>query len=68
MSDLVVLCCHAVSRAWDAALSLKPEVLERQLTFLSRRGYRGVPAAEALDGPSGRVVAITFDDAYRSVL
>jgi peptidoglycan/xylan/chitin deacetylase (PgdA/CDA1 family) len=69
LSDLAVLCYHAVSRDWDAALSLTPDVLERQLTFLSRRGYRGLPASEALDGPpSGRVVAITFDDAYRSVL
>ncbi|HEX8051926.1 MAG TPA: polysaccharide deacetylase family protein [Thermoleophilaceae bacterium] len=68
MSDLVVLCYHAVSPDWPAALSLRPEVLERQLTFLSRRGYRGIPASEALESPSGRAVAITFDDAYRSVL
>jgi peptidoglycan/xylan/chitin deacetylase (PgdA/CDA1 family) len=69
VSDLVVLCYHAVSPDWPAALSIRPEMLERQLKFLSRRGYRGIPVAEALDGPpSGRVVAITFDDAYRSVL
>ena len=68
MSDVVVLCYHAVSEDWPAALSIKPDALERQLTFLSRRGYRGVPASEALERPSGRLVAITFDDAYRSVL
>ena len=68
MSDLVVLCYHAVSEDWDAALSLRPGVLERQLTFLSRRGFRGVTVAEALEAPSGRQVAVTFDDAYRSVL
>lgn len=68
MSDLVVLCYHALSRDWPAALSVTPDQFERQLTFLSRRGYSGLPAAEALDAPSGRVVAITFDDAYRSVL
>jgi peptidoglycan/xylan/chitin deacetylase (PgdA/CDA1 family) len=69
MSDVIVLCYHAVSPDWEAALSIRPEVLEDQLTFLSQRGYRGVPASEALDGSaSGRVVAITFDDAYRSVL
>lgn len=69
MSDLVVLCYHAVSPDWPAALSIRPAVLEEQLTFLSERGYRGVPASEALDDPSaGRLVAITFDDAYRSVL
>ncbi len=68
MSDLVVLCYHAVSPDWPAALSVRPDALERQLTFLSKRGYRGVPASEALDEQSGRAVAITFDDAYRSVL
>jgi peptidoglycan/xylan/chitin deacetylase (PgdA/CDA1 family) len=69
VSDVVVLCYHAVSPDWPAALSIRPEVLEEQLTFLSRRGYRGVPVAEALQGePPGRTVAITFDDAYRSVL
>ncbi|MDQ3936434.1 MAG: polysaccharide deacetylase family protein, partial [Actinomycetota bacterium] len=68
MTDLVVLCYHAVSRDWPAALSVRPEALERQLTFLSKRGYRGVPVTEALDEQSGRAVAITFDDAYRSVL
>ncbi len=69
MSDLVVLCYHAVAPGWPAALSVSPEALERQLTFLSKRGYIGVPVAEALENPpSGRMVAITFDDAYRSVL
>ena len=68
MSDLVVLCYHAVSRDWPAALSVQPDVFERQLTFLSKRGYRGIPASEALEAPSGRTVVITFDDAYRSVL
>ena len=68
MSDLVVLCYHAVSPDWPAPLSVRPDELERQLTFLSRRGYRGVTVSEALDAPSGRMVAVTFDDAYRSVL
>jgi peptidoglycan/xylan/chitin deacetylase (PgdA/CDA1 family) len=69
LSDLVVLCYHAVSPDWPASLSLTPDSLERQLTFLSKRGYRGVPASEALErAVSGREVAITFDDAYRSVL
>lgn len=68
MSDLVMLCYHAVSRDWTADLSVLPDELEGQLTFLSQRGFRGLPASEALDERSGRVVAITFDDAYRSVL
>src|SRR5207248_2492572 len=42
---------------------------ERQLSLLHRRGFRGVTVAEALtDPPAGRVLAVTFDDAYRSVL
>jgi peptidoglycan/xylan/chitin deacetylase (PgdA/CDA1 family) len=67
--DLLVLCYHAVSEGWPAVLSISRGELERQLGFLARRGYRGVPAREALAEPgAGRTVAITFDDAYRSVL
>ena len=67
--DLLVLCYHAVSEDWPAVLSTTRDELERQLGFLHRRGYRGVPASEALSGSiEGRVAAVTFDDAYRSVL
>ncbi|MEA2397784.1 MAG: hypothetical protein QOK25_1340 [Thermoleophilaceae bacterium] len=69
MSDLLVLCYHAVSPDWPAALSIPPEALERQLSQLARRGYRGVTVTEALTAPPAeRTVAISFDDAYRSVL
>ena len=69
MSDVLVLCYHAVSPSWPAALSIPPEALERQLSQLARRGYRGVTVAEALTAPPAeRTVAISFDDAYRSVL
>ena len=68
MSDLLVLCYHAVSPDWPAALSTTPEAFEEHVALLARRGYRGVPAREALAGDGGRTVAITFDDAYRSVL
>jgi peptidoglycan/xylan/chitin deacetylase (PgdA/CDA1 family) len=69
MSDVLVLCYHAVSPTWPAALSIEPEALERQLAGLARRGYSGVPVTEALTGPpTERTVAISFDDAYRSVL
>jgi peptidoglycan/xylan/chitin deacetylase (PgdA/CDA1 family) len=63
------LCYHAVSEDWPAALSIEPDVLDRQLGMLARRGYAGLPAREALSGPAGdRTVVLTFDDAYRSVL
>lgn len=69
MSDVLVLCYHAVSETWPAALSVTPDEFERQLSLLHRRGFRGVTVAEALtDPPAGRVLAVTFDDAYRSVL
>jgi peptidoglycan/xylan/chitin deacetylase (PgdA/CDA1 family) len=68
MSDVLVLCYHAVSEDWPASLSVTPDALERQLSLLSRRGFQGVTLTSALgDPPAERVVAVTFDDAYRSV-
>ncbi|HUA75952.1 MAG TPA: polysaccharide deacetylase family protein [Solirubrobacteraceae bacterium] len=90
MSDVLVLCYHALSPSWDADLSTTPELFERQLALLAERGYRGVTFSEAVAAgagagggvrdvgagraggvrkPSGvRLAAITFDDAFRSVL
>jgi peptidoglycan/xylan/chitin deacetylase (PgdA/CDA1 family) len=69
VSAVLVLAYHAVSRDWTADLSLTPERLTSQLELLVRRGYRGVTFHDAVHGaPSGRAVAVTFDDAYRSVL
>lgn len=67
MDDTLVLCYHAVSEDWTADLSVTPAALERQLASLVRRGYRGVGFREAVVGASGRAVAVTFDDAPRSV-
>jgi peptidoglycan/xylan/chitin deacetylase (PgdA/CDA1 family) len=67
MSDSLVLCYHAVSEDWPAALSTTPDRLEAQLRLLARRGYRGVTFRELVAGGEGKRVAITFDDAYRSV-
>ena len=41
MSDVLVLCYHAVSPRWPADLSVTPEAFERQLQLLVGRGYRG---------------------------
>jgi peptidoglycan/xylan/chitin deacetylase (PgdA/CDA1 family) len=67
--DLLVLCYHAVSRSWPAALAVTPARLDAQLRWLVRRGYRGVTFRAALEDPAaaGRRVAVTFDDAFRSV-
>jgi peptidoglycan/xylan/chitin deacetylase (PgdA/CDA1 family) len=68
-SDLLVLCYHAVSERWPADLSITPANLEAELRLLADRGYRGVTFTEAVtERPPGRTVAVTFDDAYRSVL
>jgi peptidoglycan/xylan/chitin deacetylase (PgdA/CDA1 family) len=69
MPDNIVLCYHALSHTWEADLSTTPERFEGQVQQLLERGYRGVRFTEAVySPPQGRVVAITFDDAYRSVI
>jgi peptidoglycan/xylan/chitin deacetylase (PgdA/CDA1 family) len=69
VSDLLVLCYHAVSERWPASLSVTPHALAEQLGFVVRRGYRGVTFTEAVTQEAeGRRVAVTFDDAYESVL
>jgi len=64
----LVLCYHAVSERWPADLSVTPAALEEQLALLAKRGYRGVTFSEAVARREARTVAVTFDDAYRSVL
>ncbi len=69
MNDPIVLCYHALSPTWEAALSITPARFERQISLLLSRGYRGVTFSEATRAqPGERVIAVTFDDAYRSVL
>jgi peptidoglycan/xylan/chitin deacetylase (PgdA/CDA1 family) len=69
MQDVLILCYHAVSPSWPAALSVTPDALERQLTELKRRGYRSAGFTDAIaNTDQGPVVAVTFDDNYRSVL
>ena len=69
MSDVLVLSYHAVSERWPAALSVTPARLEAQLELLRSRGYVGRTFSEAVrGGDGGRVAAVTFDDAFRSVL
>jgi peptidoglycan/xylan/chitin deacetylase (PgdA/CDA1 family) len=68
VSQPVVLCYHAVSETWSAPLSVTPQELERQIRLLLARGYRGETFTGAIAGSrDARTVAITFDDAYRSV-
>ena len=66
---MLALCYHAVSERWPAALSIAPAALEEQLRLLVDRGYRGATFGELVGGGrSDKLLAITFDDAFRSVI
>lgn len=69
MTNLVVLCYHAVSDTWPASGAISPAKLERQLRFLLRRGFRPMTFAAALaEPPQHKRLVVTFDDGFRSVL
>jgi peptidoglycan/xylan/chitin deacetylase (PgdA/CDA1 family) len=69
MADVLVLCYHAVSPSWNAPLSVTPDRLEHQLESLVGAGYESATFTEAVrHPPARRTLAITFDDAFRSVL
>lgn len=65
---MLALGYHAVSERWPASLSIAPQHLEEHVSMLADRGYRGVTFHEAVTGPTPKTLAITFDDAYRSVI
>ena len=68
-ADVLTLCYHAVSPTWPAVLAVRPETLAAQLRDVVRRGYVGATLTEALERPPARrVVVVTFDDGFRSVL
>ena len=68
MRDTLVLCYHAVSETWPPMLAVRPDRFERQLEHVLERGYVATTFTEAVAAPPApRTVAITFDDAYRSV-
>lgn len=66
-SDRLVLCYHALSHDWDSELAVTPARFGAQMRKLRDLGYRSVPFSEINEEHTERVVAITFDDAYRSV-
>jgi peptidoglycan/xylan/chitin deacetylase (PgdA/CDA1 family) len=69
LSDVLVLCYHAVSKRWPAAMAIAPEHLEQHLTLLAEWGYRGATFQEAVcEVRTEKTAVITFDDAYRSVI
>jgi heparosan-N-sulfate-glucuronate 5-epimerase len=68
-SEVLVLCYHGISDTWPADLAVRREDFEQQIRRLKHRGYKGVTFTEAVNWTGGgKVVAITFDDGYRSVV
>jgi peptidoglycan/xylan/chitin deacetylase (PgdA/CDA1 family) len=69
VGEILVLCYHAVSEKFPASLSVTPDAFREQIGMLARRGYRGATFSSAISQPrDGRVLAVTFDDAYHSVI
>src|SRR5215211_412349 len=67
--SLVVLCYHAISEEWQAPIAVTPRALERQLSRLLAAGYAPATFSQAVfEPPTGKTLAVTFDDAYRSVI
>lgn len=66
--DVLVVCYHAVSARWRSPMAVSPYRLEQQLSHLLSRGYEPATFTRAvLDPPAPRTLAVTFDDAFRSV-
>jgi peptidoglycan/xylan/chitin deacetylase (PgdA/CDA1 family) len=68
MSELMVLCYHAISPTWSASLSVTPDAFERQISSLIRNGWTSATFTEVTrEMPAGKTVVFTFDDAFASV-
>ncbi len=68
MSKVIVLCYHALSDDWPADLSVRPDRLAQQIELLLDRGYRATTFTRAIEARPSKAFAVTFDDAFRSVL
>lgn len=69
MRDVLVLCYHAISYRWGAALSSHPDRLRAQLELLISHGYQGSTFTDAVREPrDAKTLVVSFDDAFRSVL
>ncbi len=62
----LVLCYHAISDTWPDELAVRPADFERQLRSLLARRRRPASARETVTG-RGRLLHVTFDDAYRTL-
>lgn len=69
VSELLVLCYHAVSDTWPSPAAIAPERLGAQVRYLLRRGYRPLTLSAALrEAAPRKALVVTFDDAYASIL
>ena len=74
-ADAPILCYHAVEDSEAShdpfGLDVRPACFAQQMAWLARHRYRAVALDDVLPSPNpeydGRLVAITFDDGYRSV-
>ncbi len=66
-ADSLILCYHAVSDEWPERFAVSTGQLGEQVEHLLGRGYRPVTFSEAVSGTAPRALAVTFDDAFRSV-
>jgi peptidoglycan/xylan/chitin deacetylase (PgdA/CDA1 family) len=65
VTDVIVLCYHAVSDRWAADLSVTPAQLAEQVSLLLGRGYRAATFHDAVSAPpAAKTVAVTFDDGF----
>src|SRR5262245_45906841 len=65
----LVLCYHALSEDWLATLSITPMLLRWHVRKLLGRGLRPERFTEMVVGGEGQpTMAVTFDDAFRSIL
>ena len=67
--NILVLGYHGISPDWDDPLTVTPSALAKGLESLLARGWVGKTfTAAACDGSADRALAVTFDDAYHSVI
>jgi peptidoglycan/xylan/chitin deacetylase (PgdA/CDA1 family)/CelD/BcsL family acetyltransferase involved in cellulose biosynthesis len=67
-TERLTIAYHAILDEWVHPLALRPEDMGRQLATLARAGYQSVTLTELTQRPDATgVVAITFDDGFRSV-
>jgi peptidoglycan/xylan/chitin deacetylase (PgdA/CDA1 family) len=66
VKETLVLCYHGISDTWPAAVA--PDRLRAQLQPFVARGFRCVTFREVVRTRAPRLLSVTFDDGYRSVI